>query len=131
MSPSCSGRFRDSIAQSHQRVIHLLPYIWRMENQLLSIDRLSCAEALAAERPQELMLLPRVTQLKTCAGIAVSAAARGRAAARGYCCWRQQLCPTRPLRLLGGLVSISVDRAQALENAARSRGRKEKSDFAV
>jgi two-component system sensor histidine kinase KdpD len=79
--------------------------------------------APAAERPQELMLLPRVTPLKTSAGVAVPLRAGVRP------CGALLLAPTmlsdETLEALGGLVSISIDRAQALENAARSEAAKE------
>lgn len=76
------------------------------------------------ERPQELMLLPHVTRLKTATGVAVPLRAGVRP--RGAL---MMLGPTilsdETLEALGGLVSVSIDRAQALENAARSEAAKE------
>jgi two-component system, OmpR family, sensor histidine kinase KdpD len=80
-------------------------------------------EALAGEHPQELMLLSRVTQLKTCAGVAVPL--RTGVRPRGVLLLASTLLSDETLEALGGLVSISIDRAQALENAARSEAAKE------
>lgn len=80
-------------------------------------------EALAGEHPQELMLLPRITHLKTCAGVAVPLRAGVRP--RGVLLVASTLLSDETLEALGGLVSISIDRAQALENAARSEAAKE------
>ena len=80
-------------------------------------------ETLAGERPQELMLLPRVTQMKTCAGVAVPL--RTGVRPRGVLLLAPTILSDETLEALGGLVSISIDRAQALENAARSEAAKE------
>jgi two-component system, OmpR family, sensor histidine kinase KdpD len=80
-------------------------------------------DALAGERPQELMLLSRVTQLKTCAGVAVPL--RTGVRPRGVLLLAPTILSDETLEALGGLVSISIDRAQALENAARSEAAKE------
>ena len=69
------------------------------------------------------MLLPRVTQLKTCAGVAVPL--RTGVRPRGVLLLAPTLLSDETLEALGGLVSISIDRAQALENAARSEAAKE------
>lgn len=81
------------------------------------------ANSLAGERPQELMLLSRVTQLKTCAGTAVPLRAGVRP--RGTLLMAPTILSDETLEALGGLVSISIDRAQALEDAARSEAAKE------
>lgn len=79
--------------------------------------------APAAERPQELMLLPRVTRLKSGAGAAVPLRAGVRP--RGAILLAPTMLSDETLEALGGLVSISIDRAQALENATRSEAAKE------
>jgi two-component system sensor histidine kinase KdpD len=81
------------------------------------------ANSLAGERPQELMLLSRVTPLKTCAGTAVPLRAGVRP--RGTLLMAPTILSDETLEALGGLVSISIDRAQALEDAARSEAAKE------
>jgi two-component system, OmpR family, sensor histidine kinase KdpD len=81
------------------------------------------ADSLAGERPQELMLLSRVTPLKTCAGTAVPLRAGVRP--RGTLLMAPTILSDETLEALGGLVSISIDRAQALEDAARSEAAKE------
>jgi two-component system sensor histidine kinase KdpD len=78
---------------------------------------------LAEERPQELMLLSRVAPLKTCAGVAIPLRAGVRP--RGALLLASTVLSDETLEALGGLVSISIDRAQALENAARSEAAKE------
>jgi two-component system sensor histidine kinase KdpD len=80
-------------------------------------------DALAGERPQELVLLPRVTPLRTCAGMAVPLRAGVRP--RGALLLAPTILSDETLEALGGLVSIAIDRAQALENAARSEAAKE------
>lgn len=81
------------------------------------------ANSLAGERPQELMLLSRVTPLKTCAGTAVPLRAGVRP--RGTLLMAPTILSDETLEAMGGLVSISIDRAQALEDAARSEAAKE------
>jgi len=73
---------------------------------------------LAEERPQEMMLLSRVTPLKTCAGVAIPLRAGVRP--RGALLLGSTILSDETLEALGGLVSISIDRAQALEDAARA-----------
>ncbi|HZD77641.1 MAG TPA: ATP-binding protein [Acidobacteriaceae bacterium] len=80
-------------------------------------------EALVGEHPQELMLLSRVTQLKTCDGLAVPL--RTGVRPRGVLLLAPTILSDETLEALGGLVSISIDRAQALEDAARSEAAKE------
>ena len=79
--------------------------------------------APAGERPQELMLLSQVTPLKTCAGVAIPLRAGVRP--RGALLLASTILSDETLQALGGLVSISIDRAQALEDAARSEAAKE------
>ena len=43
----------------------------------------------------------------------------------GCCCWDRRILSDETLEALGGLISISIDRVQALENAARSEAAKE------
>jgi two-component system, OmpR family, sensor histidine kinase KdpD len=81
------------------------------------------ADGLAEERPQELMLLPRVTRLRASAGVAVPL--RTGVRPRGVLLLGPMILSDETLEALGGLVSISLDRAQALENAARSEAAKE------
>ncbi len=81
------------------------------------------ANSLAGERPQELMVLSRVTPLKTCAGTAVPLRAGVRP--RGTLLMAPTVLSDETLEAMGGLVSISIDRAQALEDAARSEAAKE------
>jgi two-component system sensor histidine kinase KdpD len=81
------------------------------------------ANSLAGERPQELMLLSGVTPLKTCAGTAVPLRAGVRP--RGTLLMAPTILSDETLEAMGGLVSISIDRAQALEDAARSEAAKE------
>jgi two-component system sensor histidine kinase KdpD len=81
------------------------------------------ANSLAGERPQELMLLSQVTPLKTCAGTAVPLRAGVRP--RGTLLMAPTILSDETLEAMGGLVSISIDRAQALEDAARSEAAKE------
>jgi two-component system, OmpR family, sensor histidine kinase KdpD len=80
-------------------------------------------KALAAERPQELMLLPRITPLKSCAGVAIPLRVGVRP--RGTLLLAPTVLSDETLEALGGLVSISIDRAQALASAARSEAAKE------
>jgi two-component system sensor histidine kinase KdpD len=80
-------------------------------------------DELAEERPQELMLLPRVTRLRANAGAAVPL--RTGVRPRGVLLLGPMILSDETLEALGGLVSISIDRAQALENAARSEAAKE------
>jgi two-component system sensor histidine kinase KdpD len=80
-------------------------------------------DALEKERPQDLMLLPHVTPLQTRAGMAVPLRAGVRP--RGTLLIGPTVLSIETLEALGGLVSISVDRAQALEDAARSEAAKE------
>jgi two-component system sensor histidine kinase KdpD len=75
------------------------------------------------EQPQELMLLPHVTRLK--AGTWVAVPLRAGVRPRGVLLLAQTILSDETLEALGGLVSISIDRAQALENAARSEAAKE------
>jgi two-component system sensor histidine kinase KdpD len=67
-------------------------------------------EALAGEHPQELMLLPRVTQLNTCAGVAVPL--RTGVRPRGVLLLAPTLLSNETLEALGGLVSISIDQRE-------------------
>lgn len=78
---------------------------------------------LAEERPQELMLLPRVTRLRANAGAAVPL--RTGVRPRGVLLLGPTILSDETLEALGGLISISIDRVQALENAARSEAAKE------
>jgi two-component system, OmpR family, sensor histidine kinase KdpD len=80
-------------------------------------------DVLAEERPQELMLLPRVTRLNAGAGVAVPLRAGVRP--RGALLLAPTILSDETLEALGGLISIAIDRAQALENAARSEAAKE------
>jgi two-component system, OmpR family, sensor histidine kinase KdpD len=87
------------------------------EGQLYkSISATECV--LAGEWPQELMLLSRVTPLMTCAGVAIPL--RTGVRPRGALLLGSTILSGETLEALGGLVSISIDRAQALENAALS-----------
>lgn len=76
----------------------------------------------ADERPQDLMLLPRVTHLNSAATAVVPL--RTGVRARGALLLGETILSDETLEALGGLVSISIDRAQALENAARSEAAK-------
>ena len=78
---------------------------------------------LAEERPQELTLLPRVTRLRANAGAAVPL--RTGVRPRGVLLLGPTILSDETLEALGGLISISIDRVQALENAARSEAAKE------
>jgi two-component system, OmpR family, sensor histidine kinase KdpD len=78
---------------------------------------------LAEESPQELMLLPHVTRLTTGAGATVPL--RSGVRPRGVLVVTPTILSDETLEALGGLVSISIDRAQALENASRSEAAKE------
>jgi two-component system sensor histidine kinase KdpD len=69
------------------------------------------------------MLLSQVTPLKTCAGVAIPLRAGVRP--RGALLLASTILSDETLQALGGLVSISIDRAQALEDAARSEAAKE------
>jgi two-component system sensor histidine kinase KdpD len=80
-------------------------------------------DPLAEERPQELMLLSHVAQLKSGAGAAVPL--RSGVRPRGVLLVAPTILSDETLEALGGLVSISIDRAQALENASRSEAAKE------
>jgi two-component system, OmpR family, sensor histidine kinase KdpD len=80
-------------------------------------------DGLAGERPQELMLLSQVTPLRTRAGVAIPLRAGVRP--RGALLLGSTLLSDETLEALGGLVSISIDRAEALENVARSEATKE------
>jgi two-component system sensor histidine kinase KdpD len=80
-------------------------------------------DPLAEERPQELMLLPHVARLKFGAGAAVPL--RSGVRPRGVLVVAPTILSDETLEALGGLVSISIDRAQALENASRSEAAKE------
>jgi two-component system sensor histidine kinase KdpD len=80
-------------------------------------------DVLAEERPQELMLLPRVTRLNAGTGVAVPLRAGVRP--RGALLLAPTILSDETLEALGGLISIAIDRAQALENAARSEAAKE------
>ena len=80
-------------------------------------------ETLEGERPQELMLLARVTPLKTRPGVAVPL--RTGVRPRGVLLLAPTILSDESLEALGGLVSIAIDRAEALENAARSEAAKE------
>ncbi len=73
--------------------------------------------------PEELMLLPGVTRLGVNVGVAVPLRAGVRP--RGILVLGTTFLSDETLQALGGLVSIAVDRAQALENAARSEAAKE------
>jgi two-component system sensor histidine kinase KdpD len=78
---------------------------------------------LAEVRPQELTLLPRVTRLRANAGAAVPL--RTGVRPRGVLLLGPTILSDETLEALGGLISISIDRVQALENAARSEAAKE------
>jgi two-component system, OmpR family, sensor histidine kinase KdpD len=97
--------------------------VYLADGEQLYLSASAPDEALAGEHPQELMPLPRVTQLKTCAGVAVPL--RSGVRPRGVLLLAPTLLSNETLEALGGLVSISIDRAQALENAARSEAAKE------
>jgi two-component system sensor histidine kinase KdpD len=79
--------------------------------------------APAQERPEELMLLPHVTQLKADAGVAVPLRAGVRP--RGALLLAPTLLSNETLAAVGSLVSVAIDRAQALETAARNEAAKE------
>lgn len=79
--------------------------------------------AFSAERPQELMLLPRVARTKSSAGVAIPLRAGVRP--RGALLMARTPLSDETLEAIGGLVSIAIDRAQALEKAARSEAAKE------
>jgi two-component system, OmpR family, sensor histidine kinase KdpD len=72
-------------------------------------------------RPEELMLLPRLTRLPTGAAIPLRTGVRP----RGVLLLGPTILSDETLEALGGLVSIAIDRVQALENAARSEAAKE------
>jgi two-component system, OmpR family, sensor histidine kinase KdpD len=97
--------------------------LYLADGEQLYRSALTANDVLAGEHPQELMLLPRVTHLKTCAGVAVPL--RTGVRPRGVLLLAPTLLSDETLEALGGLVSISIDRAQALENAARSEAAKE------
>lgn len=78
---------------------------------------------LAEQRPQELTLLPRVTRLRANAGAAVPLRTGVRPC--GVLLLGPTILSDETLEALGGLISISIDRVQALENAARSEAAKE------
>lgn len=78
---------------------------------------------LAEARPQELMLLPRVTRLRGNAGAAVPL--RTGVRPRGVLLLGPTILSDETLEALGGLISIAIDRVQALESAARSEAAKE------
>ena len=80
-------------------------------------------EMLDGENPQELMLLPSVTPLKKRPGVAVPL--RTGVRPRGVLLLAPTILSDESLEAVGGLVSISIDRAEALENAARSEAAKE------
>jgi two-component system sensor histidine kinase KdpD len=75
------------------------------------------------EQPEQLMLLPRVTAMTSGAGVAVPLRAGVRP--RGTLFMARTALSEETLEALGGLVSIAIDRAQALEKAARSEAAKE------
>jgi two-component system sensor histidine kinase KdpD len=74
-------------------------------------------------QPTELMLLPGVTRLGAGTGTAVPLRAGVRP--RGALVLGATFLSDETLEALGGLVSIAIDRAQALETAARSEAAKE------
>jgi len=78
---------------------------------------------LTEERPEELMLVPHVTRLTTVGGAAVPL--RSGVRPRGVLLVAPTILSDETLEALGGLISISIDRAQALENASRSEAAKE------
>lgn len=79
--------------------------------------------ASLAERPQDYTMLPHVAHLKGVSGVAVPLRAGGHP--RGTLLMEKTKLSDETLEALGGLVSVSIDRAQALENAARSEAAKE------
>jgi two-component system, OmpR family, sensor histidine kinase KdpD len=81
----------------------------------------SCAEAFPEERPPALMLLPRLTRLKTGAAVPLRTGVRP----RGVLVLGPTILSDETLEALAGLVSISIDRVQALEKAARNEAAKE------
>jgi two-component system, OmpR family, sensor histidine kinase KdpD len=83
----------------------------------------SFTNELTEEHPQELTLLPRVTRIKASAAAAVPL--RTGVRPRGVLLLGPTILSDETLEALGGLVSISIDRVQALENAARSEAAKE------
>jgi two-component system sensor histidine kinase KdpD len=95
--------------------------VYLAESKLLY--RSASASVPAEERPEDLMLLPRVTRLKAGAGAAVPL--RTGVRPRGVLLLEPTILSDETLEALGGLVSIALDRVQALENAARSEAAKE------
>lgn len=81
----------------------------------------SSAEAFPEERPTALMLLPRLTRLKTGAAVPLRTGVRP----RGVLVLGPTILSDETLEALAGLVSISIDRVQALEKAARNEAAKE------
>ena len=120
MSPSCFGQSRIRSRESQARPFVAL---YLADKDQLYRSMTAKDDVLAEERPQELMLLPRVTRLKTGAGVAVPLRAGVRP--RGALLLAPTILSDETLEALGGLISIAIDRAQALENAARSEAAKE------
>ena len=113
-----------SVPDSIARATHASSVALYLESgSQLFLSSQSPPGAFSAEQPQELMLLPRVTRTKSSAGIAVPLRAGVRP--RGVLLMARTSLSDETLEALGGLVSIAIDRAQALENAARSEAAKE------